>query len=67
MHVEFRKKFDEMVTLKDMQSYSKEGGVLEGMQVLRLSRLSVSKVRKAEWDFILGLAGVDVTTFEKDE
>lgn len=52
VHVEFRNKFPEMVTLKELQRYAKPGGVLENMQVLKLSRLSVSQVSAKEWDFI---------------
>ena len=38
-----------MIKLKELQKYSKDGGVLENMQVLKQSRLSVSKVSKNEW------------------
>ena len=47
--------------LKDLQKYAQEGGVLERMQTLKQSRLSVSKVSKKEWDFIMGLVDVDST------
>ena len=56
VHVEFRRKFPNAVTLKELQRYSKDGAVLERMQILRQTRLSVSKVTKKEWDFILSLA-----------
>ncbi len=56
VHVEFRQKFDSLVKLKDLQKFSKPGGVLEGMQTLKQSRLSVSKVTKKEWEFIMSLA-----------
>lgn len=36
--------------------FAKPGGVLEGMQTLKQSRLSVSKVTKKQWDFIMSLA-----------
>ena len=55
MHVQFRQKFQELIKLKELQNFAKDGGILENMQVLRMSRLSVSKVAKKEWDFILGL------------
>ena len=64
VHVDFRMKFDEIIPLKDLQRFSKQGGILESMQVLKMSRLSVSNVRKKEWDFILGLADVDPTAFK---
>ena len=38
-----------MIKLKELQKYAKAGGVLENMQVLRQTRLSVSKVSKKEW------------------
>lgn len=49
VHVRFVQKFPEMIKLKELQKYSKDGGVLENMQVLKQSRLSVSKVSKNEW------------------
>ncbi|KAL8669733.1 MAG: hypothetical protein Q9168_005688 [Polycauliona sp. 1 TL-2023] len=52
VHVEYRSKFDEPVTLKELQKFAKPGGILEKMQTLKMSRLSVSKVSKKEWDFI---------------
>lgn len=48
-----------MIKLKDLQKFSKDGGVLENMQTLRQSRLSVSKVSKKEWDFIMSLVDVE--------
>ena len=59
VHVEFRQKFAKLVKLKELQQFSKAGGVLENMQTLRQSRLSVSRVTKKEWDFILNLAEVE--------
>ena len=60
VHVEFRKKFKDLVKLKDLQKYAKPGGVLENLQTLKQSRLSVSKVSKKEWEFILDQAEVEV-------
>ena len=49
-----------MVTLKELQKHGKEEDApLKGMQVLRMSRLSVSKVSEDEWKFVMGLAVVD--------
>ena len=59
VHVEFRKKFKDLVKLKDLQKFAKPGGVLENLQTLRQSRLSVSKVSKKEWEFILGQAEIE--------
>ena len=53
VHVEFRKKLSQPVHLKELQRYSEGSGVLSDMQVLRLSRLSVSGVSEKEWDFIV--------------
>lgn len=53
VHVEFRRKFSEKFTLKDLQKFSQPGGALAGMQLFKQSRLSVTKVSKPEWDFIM--------------
>jgi len=53
-YVEFRSKFDK-ISLKDLQSHGQKGGALEGMDLLRLSRLSVSKVSASQWAFIMSL------------
>ena len=63
VRVSFRRKFPELVRLKELQKYAKEGGILQNLQTLRQSRLSVSKVSKKEWDFILRL----VDDEEEDE
>lgn len=52
VHVEFRRKF-EKVSLKQLQAHGKQGGSLEGMDLLKQSRLSVSKVSEKEWNFIM--------------
>ncbi|GAB7353692.1 hypothetical protein MBLNU459_g4096t1 [Dothideomycetes sp. NU459] len=57
VHVKFVRKFAEKVTLKELQSYSKTNGVLEGMDLLNRGRLSVGKVSQAQWKFIMGLVG----------
>ena len=49
VHVKFVQKFLKMIKLKELQKYAKNGGVLENMQGLRQTRLSVSKVSKKEW------------------
>ncbi|KAL5359121.1 PUA-like domain-containing protein [Aspergillus floccosus] len=56
VHVEFRRKFDNFVSLNELKAHSQPGQPLENMQVLKQSRLSVSRVSKKEWRFILGLA-----------
>ena len=59
VHVEFRRKFPKLVKLKELQQFARSGGILENLQTLKLNRLSVSKVTKDEWDFILGLVEPD--------
>jgi predicted RNA-binding protein with PUA-like domain len=54
--VEFVKKFEQPISLKELRSYAKEGGALANMQMLKQSRLSVSSVSPDEWRFILDLA-----------
>ena len=54
--VEFVKKFDGLVTLRELKKFAEKGGALEGMQMLRQGRLSVSSVQPAEWRFVLDLA-----------
>ncbi len=48
-----------MIKLKELQIYARDGGVLEHLQTLKQSRLSVSKVTKKEWDFIMGLVDME--------
>ncbi|OJI81280.1 hypothetical protein ABZX51_010522 [Aspergillus tubingensis] len=56
VHVEFRRKFNKMITLNDLKSYAQSVRALENMQVLKQSRLSVTPVSVTEWAFIMGLA-----------
>ena len=54
--VRFKRKFDELVTLKYLQALGGEAdSPLSDMQLLKQSRLSVSKVSKEAWDFIMDL------------
>ena len=59
VRVEFRQKFDEPVTLDQMKNLAKENEEIADMQLLKQSRLSVSRVSPAEWDFILKQVGID--------
>ena len=59
VHVEFVKKFKDIVTLKQLKSFAATDGALQDMQVIKQSRLSVSSVRPAEWRFILEQANED--------
>jgi len=55
--VRFKRKFDELITLKSLQALGGEAdNPLSDMQLLKQSRLSVSKVSKEAWDFIMNLA-----------
>jgi predicted RNA-binding protein with PUA-like domain len=54
--VEFVKKFDNVLDLARIKSHAGKDGKLEGMQLVTNSRLSVSRVGRDEWEFILGLA-----------
>ena len=55
--VEFVKKFEELITLRQLKSLSLPGSALQQMVMLKQSRLSVSPVTADEWQFILNLAG----------
>jgi predicted RNA-binding protein with PUA-like domain len=58
--VEFERKFNDVVDLARIKGFAKKGGELENLQLVTNSRLSVSRVRKEEWDFIVGLADKQV-------
>ena len=54
--VQFVKKFESVVSLEVLKREAAKGGVLRDMQVVHNSRLSVCRVRKEEWEFVLKLA-----------
>ncbi|KAF1927328.1 DUF55-domain-containing protein [Didymella exigua CBS 183.55] len=54
--VEFVKKFDDVVDLRSIKENAAAGGKLKHMQLITNGRLSVCRVRKEEWEFILGMA-----------
>lgn len=56
MHVEFRSKFPVPIGLKELRAMGGPGGPLEDMQMLKQSRLSVSKVSAEEWEHLIGVA-----------
>lgn len=56
MHVEFRKKFAVPIYLKELRKMGEAGGPLHEMQMLKLGRLSVSKVSGDEWKTLCALA-----------
>ncbi|KAH8700185.1 PUA-like domain-containing protein [Talaromyces proteolyticus] len=55
VHVEFRRKFDNILPLDKLKSYGTAGKALENLQTLRQSRVSVSRVTPKEWEFITKL------------
>ncbi|KAL4867363.1 hypothetical protein BDV12DRAFT_171529 [Aspergillus spectabilis] len=55
VHVEFRRKFDELITLNELKSHASAKAPLENLQMLKQGRLSVSSVSPSEWEFIVGL------------
>ncbi|ORY67141.1 PUA-like domain-containing protein [Pseudomassariella vexata] len=55
VHVEFRGKFTQQIGLKELREMGKPGSPLQNMQMLKQSRLSVSKVTAAEWKYLLGV------------
>lgn len=52
--VAFREKFDDIVSLEDLKKYRNEG-LLNDMEVLKTSRLSVTKVLPCEFGFVMGI------------
>ena len=53
VHVEFRQEFGDVVGLKELKAWGEGDGPLKGMHLLRMSRLSVSRVSREEWEFIM--------------
>lgn len=56
MHVRFVKKFAVPITLKELREMGEAGKPLESMQMLKQSRLSVSKVSKEEYEYLCEVA-----------
>ncbi|KAG7284799.1 hypothetical protein NEMBOFW57_009412 [Staphylotrichum longicolle] len=56
VHVKFRSKFAVPIGLKELREMGGPGKPLENMQMLKQSRLSVSKVSPAEWEYLIGVA-----------
>ena len=56
MHVEFRRKFAAPIGLKELREMGDSPSKpLANMQLLKQSRLSVSKVSAAEWEYLMGV------------
>ncbi|KAK7731853.1 hypothetical protein SLS63_005149 [Diaporthe eres] len=56
VYVEFRSKFPVPIGLKELRAMGESGGPLQGMQMLKQSRLSVSRVSADEWEHLVGVA-----------
>ncbi|CAG8983241.1 hypothetical protein HYALB_00002677 [Hymenoscyphus albidus] len=55
VHVMFRQKLKTPITLKELKEWqTQKGHSLENMQMLKLARMSVSKVSAEEWEFLVG-------------
>ncbi|KAF2126229.1 DUF55-domain-containing protein [Dothidotthia symphoricarpi CBS 119687] len=65
--VEYVEKFGGVVDLARLKSFAKDGGPLAKMQLVTNSRLSVCRVSKDEWDFVLGLAGEKESAHREEE
>ncbi|KAJ0421639.1 PUA-like domain-containing protein [Aspergillus carlsbadensis] len=59
VHVEFRQKFENLITLNELKSHANAKGPLENLQMIKQGRLSVSSVTAEEWDFINSLVNED--------
>ncbi|KAI0554694.1 PUA-like domain-containing protein [Xylaria curta] len=55
VHVKFRSKFAKPIGLKELREMGKPGQPLENMQMLKQSRLSVSRVSPLEWKYLMDL------------
>lgn len=56
VHVEFRSKFAQQIGLKELREMGKPGQPLENMQMLKQSRLSVSRVGPTEFEYLIEVA-----------
>ncbi|KAI1349773.1 PUA-like domain-containing protein [Xylaria sp. FL0043] len=53
VHVKFRSKFAQPIGLKELREMGKPGQPLENMQMLKQTRLSVSRVSPSEWEYLM--------------
>ncbi|KAI1407983.1 DUF55-domain-containing protein [Hypoxylon sp. FL1857] len=53
VHVKFRTKFNRQIGLKELREMGQPGQPLENMQMLKQSRLSVSRVSPAEFEYLM--------------
>ncbi|KAF2198784.1 DUF55-domain-containing protein [Delitschia confertaspora ATCC 74209] len=54
--VEFVRKFPRIIDLQAIKGLAGKGGPLENMQLVKGARLSVSRVEKEEWEYIMRMA-----------
>lgn len=55
VHVQFHSKFVNPIGLKELRDLGKPGQPLENMQLLKQSRLSVSRVSPGEWQYLIDM------------
>ncbi|KAI9743326.1 MAG: hypothetical protein M1818_003172 [Claussenomyces sp. TS43310] len=55
VHVEFREKFKYPVTLKELKDIKGSGESLQDMQMLKQSRLSVTRCSDEDWRYLIGI------------
>ena len=67
VHVAFRRKFSHIISLTELKTYGQAGGPLDGMDLLKLGRLSVGKVTPAQWEYVLDLADKQVDTAQGED
>lgn len=53
VHVKFRSKFNKQIGLKELREMGQSGQPLENMQMLKQSRLSVSRVSASEFEYLM--------------
>ncbi|KAI8966289.1 DUF55-domain-containing protein [Daldinia sp. FL1419] len=53
VHVKFRSKFNKQIGLKELREMGQPGQPLESMQMLKQSRLSVSRVSPSEFEYLI--------------
>jgi len=58
VHVAFRQKLKTPITLQELRAFqAEEDSPLKEMQMLKLTRLSVSRVTEEEWQFLVSRMG----------
>jgi uncharacterized ParB-like nuclease family protein len=62
VHVSFKHKFKEIISLQVLQSFARPGGILASMQILKKPHMSVTNVTADEWNFIMRLADIEAET-----